>query len=165
MDNLDLTIEEYIELYFDDFDYLKDFENKFPAIVYNDALTLGPEISSEPTVSPLNENHIDFRISFDESGDEDYTVIYDKNLFPYKIISVNDLKTDSKNDNDEVNISSNDVLVEQLDNGIDANIDTESHEFNEDFETNHDTPGLNTAYPGLWIWCIDFLYSFSHAGI
>ncbi|GJV02364.1 hypothetical protein Tco_1335933 [Tanacetum coccineum] len=76
--------------YFDDFDYLKDFENKFPAIVYNDALTLGPEISSEPTVSPLNENHIDFRISFDESGDEDYTVIYDKNLFPYNDILISD---------------------------------------------------------------------------
>nr|GEV72877.1 hypothetical protein [Tanacetum cinerariifolium] len=35
--------------YFDDFDYLKDFENEFPTIVYNDALTSGPEISSEPT--------------------------------------------------------------------------------------------------------------------
>ncbi|GJY95522.1 hypothetical protein Tco_0511883 [Tanacetum coccineum] len=124
--------------YFDDFNYLKDFENEFPAIVYNNALTSGPEISSEPTISPLNDNQIDFRISFDESDDEDYNVIYDKNSFSYKIISINDLKTDSENDNDEVNIPSNDVVVEKLDNGIDANIDTKSHEFNEDFETNHD---------------------------
>ncbi|GJR75346.1 hypothetical protein Tco_0087711 [Tanacetum coccineum] len=124
--------------YFDDFDYLKDFENEFSAIVYNDALTSRPKISSEPTISPRNDNQIDFRISFDESDDEDYTVIYDKNSFSYNIISVNDLKTDSENDNDEVDIPSNNVVVEQLVNGIDANIDTESHEFNEDYETNHD---------------------------
>ncbi|GJU47801.1 hypothetical protein Tco_1217356 [Tanacetum coccineum] len=45
-------------------------------------------------------------ISFDESDDEDYTVIYDKSSFSYKIISVNDLKTDSENDNDKVNMPS-----------------------------------------------------------
>ncbi|GKB73386.1 hypothetical protein Tco_0934798 [Tanacetum coccineum] len=45
-------------------------------------------------------------ISFDESDDEDYTVIYGKNSFSYKIISVNDLKTDSENDNDKVNMPS-----------------------------------------------------------
>ncbi|GJU57116.1 hypothetical protein Tco_1234882 [Tanacetum coccineum] len=37
-------------------------------------------------------------ISFDESDDEDYTVICDENSFLYKIIYVNDLKTDSGND-------------------------------------------------------------------
>ncbi|GJU45909.1 hypothetical protein Tco_1203175, partial [Tanacetum coccineum] len=57
-------------------------------------------------VSPLNDNQIDFRISFDESDDEDYTVIYDKNSFSFKIIFVDDLKTDSKNDNDKVNMPS-----------------------------------------------------------
>ncbi|GJY21058.1 hypothetical protein Tco_0393624 [Tanacetum coccineum] len=54
--------------------------------------------------NPLNDNKIDFRISFDESDDEDYTVVYDKNSFSYKIISVNNLKTDSENDNDKVNM-------------------------------------------------------------
>ncbi|GKA86013.1 ribonuclease H-like domain-containing protein [Tanacetum coccineum] len=57
-------------------------------------------------VSPLNDNKIDFRISFDESDDEDYMVIYDKNSFSYKIISVNDLKMDSENDNDKVDMPS-----------------------------------------------------------
>ncbi|GJZ60846.1 hypothetical protein Tco_0616662 [Tanacetum coccineum] len=57
-------------------------------------------------VSSLNNNKIDFRISFDESDDEDYTVIFDKNSFSYKIISVNDLKTDSENDNEKVNMPS-----------------------------------------------------------
>ncbi|GJX19940.1 hypothetical protein Tco_0222617, partial [Tanacetum coccineum] len=55
-------------------------------------------------VSSLNENEIDFRISFDESDDEDYTVIFDKNSFSYKIISVDDLKTDLEKDNDMVNM-------------------------------------------------------------
>ncbi|GKA07221.1 hypothetical protein Tco_0686445 [Tanacetum coccineum] len=61
-------------------------------------------LSWEPTVSPLNDNEIDFRISFDESDDEDYTVIYDENSFSYKIISVDNLKTDLEND--KVNIPS-----------------------------------------------------------
>nr|GEV26966.1 hypothetical protein [Tanacetum cinerariifolium] len=63
-------------------------------------------LSCEPMVSPLNDNKIDFRISFDESDNEDYTVIYDKNSFFYKIISVNDLKRDLENDNDKVNMPS-----------------------------------------------------------
>ncbi|GKD86613.1 hypothetical protein Tco_1357767 [Tanacetum coccineum] len=55
-------------------------------------------------VSSLNNDEIDFRISFDEFDDEDYTIIFDKNSFSYKIISVNDLKMDSENDNDKVNM-------------------------------------------------------------
>ncbi|GKB27085.1 hypothetical protein Tco_0866486 [Tanacetum coccineum] len=53
-------------------------ETEFPAIVYNEALTSDVALSCEPTVSPLNDNRIDYRISFDKSDDEDYTVIYDK---------------------------------------------------------------------------------------
>ncbi|GJS41396.1 retrovirus-related pol polyprotein from transposon TNT 1-94 [Tanacetum coccineum] len=63
-------------------------------------------LSCEPTVSPLNDNQIDFRMSFDESDDEDYPVIYGKNSFSYKIISVEDLKTDSENDNVKVDMPS-----------------------------------------------------------
>ncbi|GJR36851.1 hypothetical protein Tco_1212535 [Tanacetum coccineum] len=46
----------------------------------------------------------DFRISFDESDDEDCTIIFDKKSFSYKIIFVKDFKTDSENDNDKVNM-------------------------------------------------------------
>nr|GEV79781.1 hypothetical protein [Tanacetum cinerariifolium] len=81
-------------------------ETKFPAIVLNDELTPEKELSCEPTVSSLNNNKIHFRISFDESDDEDYTVIFNKNSFSYNIISVNNLKTDSKNDNKKVNMPS-----------------------------------------------------------
>ncbi|GJU25841.1 hypothetical protein Tco_1164462 [Tanacetum coccineum] len=44
---------------------------------------------------------------------------------------------DLENDNNKVNISSGDIVIEQSDNGIDANVDTQSHEFVVDFETNH----------------------------
>ncbi|GKE71120.1 hypothetical protein Tco_1529192 [Tanacetum coccineum] len=83
-------------------DCFTNFESEFPAIVLDD--TYKEALSWEPTVSPLNDNEIDFRISFDEFDDEDYTVIYDKNSFSYKIISVNNLKTDLGND--KVNIPS-----------------------------------------------------------
>ncbi|GKA73064.1 hypothetical protein Tco_0779280, partial [Tanacetum coccineum] len=92
--------------YDDDVRDLRSIETKFLAIVFNDKLTSEVVLSCEPIVSSLNENKIDFRISFDESNDEDYTVICDKNSFFYKIISVNDLKTDSENDSDKVNMPS-----------------------------------------------------------
>ncbi|GJT90472.1 hypothetical protein Tco_1079317 [Tanacetum coccineum] len=63
---------------------------------------------------------------------------------------------DSGNDNDKVNIElpSDDASIKPSDSIINANIDTESHEFNGDFETNHDTPDgrygvsnpMDTAY-------------------
>nr|GEU96570.1 MAK10-like protein [Tanacetum cinerariifolium] len=52
---------------------LGSVETEFPAIVFNGTLTSEAALSCEPTVSPLNDNKIDFRISFDESDDEDYT--------------------------------------------------------------------------------------------
>ncbi|GJR02129.1 hypothetical protein Tco_0525113 [Tanacetum coccineum] len=85
---------------------LGSVETEFPAIVFNETLTSEATLLCKPTVSSLNDNEIDFRISFDESNDEDYTVIYDKNSFSYKIISVNNLKTDSENDNEKVNMPS-----------------------------------------------------------
>ncbi|GJV10197.1 hypothetical protein Tco_1351738 [Tanacetum coccineum] len=133
MEDPNLTMEEYIDL-----EAEKARRHDFPAIVFDDPLATDHKISSEPTVSPLDDNEIDFKISFDESDDEDYTFIYDKNSFSYKLISINDLKLDLENDDNKVNISSDDVFVEQSDNGIDTNVDAQYHEFDEDFETNHD---------------------------
>ncbi|GKE42627.1 hypothetical protein Tco_1469911 [Tanacetum coccineum] len=127
MDNPNITMEEYIRLEeekahrrgkvynWETTTYGKIWDNKdvhdlgyveteFPAIVLNDVLKSKATLSYEPTVSSLNDNQTDFRISFDESDDEDCTIIFDKNLFSYKIISANDLKTDSENDNDKVNM-------------------------------------------------------------
>ncbi|GJY36948.1 hypothetical protein Tco_0422326 [Tanacetum coccineum] len=130
MDNPNITMEEYIRLQEekarcrgetfnwqtatygkmeyceDEDDCFTNFKTKFPAIVLDNTLTSDAAISCGPTVSPLNDNEIDFRISFDESDDEDYMVVYDENSFSYKIISVNNLKTDSENDNDKVNMPS-----------------------------------------------------------
>nr|GEV54761.1 hypothetical protein [Tanacetum cinerariifolium] len=79
-------------------------ETEFLAIVFNDTLTSEAPLSYEPTVSSLNDNEINFRISFDESDDEDYTVVFDKNSFCYKIIYANGLKTNSENDNEKINM-------------------------------------------------------------
>ncbi|GJY84320.1 hypothetical protein Tco_0497696 [Tanacetum coccineum] len=96
MDDLNITMEECIRLE----------EEKAHRRVFNDALTSEVVLSCEPTVSPLNDNQIDYRISFDKFYDEDYTVIYDENSFSNNVIYVNDLKTDSENDNDKVNMHS-----------------------------------------------------------
>nr|GEU97380.1 hypothetical protein [Tanacetum cinerariifolium] len=92
--------------YDEDVHDLKSIETKFSAIVFDDVFTYEVTLSSEPTIRPLNDNKIDFRISFNESDDEDCTVIYDKNSFSYKIFFVNDLKTDLENDNEKVNMPS-----------------------------------------------------------
>nr|GEU80295.1 hypothetical protein [Tanacetum cinerariifolium] len=127
MDDPDITMEEYIRLeeekgrrrgkvynwetatygkirYDEEVYNLRSIETEFSAIVFNDTLTSKVALLCEPMVSPLNDNQFEFRLSFDESDDEDYTVIYDKNSFSYKIICINDLKTDSENDYDKVNM-------------------------------------------------------------
>ncbi|GKC92335.1 hypothetical protein Tco_1157777, partial [Tanacetum coccineum] len=97
MDDPNITMEEYIRLeeekaqrhcrtfnwqtvtfgkienYEDEDDCFIDFETEFPAIVFDNTLTCDTTLPCEPTVSPPNENKIDFRISLDESDDEDYT--------------------------------------------------------------------------------------------
>ncbi|GJZ39560.1 hypothetical protein Tco_0586123 [Tanacetum coccineum] len=40
-----IVTEFYVSRYFEDIYYFKDFENQFPAIVYNDALTSESEVS------------------------------------------------------------------------------------------------------------------------
>ncbi|GJY71683.1 hypothetical protein Tco_0475386 [Tanacetum coccineum] len=77
-------------------------EAEFPAIVINIDFAPKDILQCKSQVSiPINDE-IKFRISFDESDDEDYIIICDKNSFSYKMISVNNLKTDSKNDYEEV---------------------------------------------------------------
>ncbi|GJR47375.1 hypothetical protein Tco_1315478 [Tanacetum coccineum] len=97
MDNPNITVEEYIRL--------EEEKAGRHGKVYNWE-TATYALSCEHTVSSLNNDEIDIRISFDESDDEDCMIIFDKNSFSYKIISVNNLKTDSENDNDKVNIPS-----------------------------------------------------------
>ncbi|GJV21892.1 hypothetical protein Tco_1370912 [Tanacetum coccineum] len=92
---------EYCENEDDSFTNLK---TNYPAIVFDD--TSDAALSCEPKVSPLDNNEIDFNISFYESEDEDYMVIFDVNSFSCKIIYVDNLKTNSEEENDKVNMPS-----------------------------------------------------------
>ncbi|GKB79709.1 hypothetical protein Tco_0946604 [Tanacetum coccineum] len=126
MDDHNITMEEYIRLeeekaqrqgrtfdwqtatygrmeYFEDEDdSFTNLDTEYPAIVFDD--TSDAALSWEPTVSPLDNNEIDFKISFDESDDEDYMVVFGENSFSCKINSVDNLKTDLENENDKVNM-------------------------------------------------------------
>ncbi|GJW39978.1 homeodomain-like protein [Tanacetum coccineum] len=129
MDDPNMTMEEYIKLeeekarrrgrvfnwqtatygkirVDDDLHDLRSVEAEFPAIVINDAFARQDALQCKSQVSTPVNDEIDFRISFDESDDEDYTIIYDKNSFSYKMISVNNLKTDSENDNEKAGVPS-----------------------------------------------------------
>ncbi|GJT19631.1 hypothetical protein Tco_0878337 [Tanacetum coccineum] len=106
MDDPNITMDEYIRLEEEKArrrGKVFNWETATYAIVFNETLTSEAALSCEPTVNPLNVV-IDFRILFDESDNEDCTVIFDKNSGFYKIISVSNLKTDSENDNDKVNM-------------------------------------------------------------
>nr|GFA50236.1 hypothetical protein [Tanacetum cinerariifolium] len=154
-------IATYGKIWYDeDVHDLRSIETEFPAILYNDAFTSKATLTYEPTVSTLKENKTDFRISFDESDDEDYTtslkifenefpaivyndaltsksdsstepveiphridefdlktetslsecdenkqnVLYFNGLFPFNIIYPGDLKSDKDNDDDKIDI-------------------------------------------------------------
>ncbi|GJT33348.1 putative ribonuclease H-like domain-containing protein [Tanacetum coccineum] len=99
----------------DDLHDLRSVEAEFPAIVINDAFALQDALSCKYQVSTPVNDEIDFRILFDESDDKGYTIIYDKNLFSYKMIYVNNLKTDSENDNEKADIVYNDALTSKSD--------------------------------------------------
>ncbi|GJY92688.1 reverse transcriptase domain-containing protein [Tanacetum coccineum] len=96
MDDPNITMEEYIRLeeekarrrgkvynwetatygkiwYDEDVHDLRSVETEFPAKVFNDSLTSEVTLTCETTASSLNDNKIDFRISFDKCDDEDYT--------------------------------------------------------------------------------------------
>ncbi|GJX37445.1 hypothetical protein Tco_0250748 [Tanacetum coccineum] len=68
-----LNVSTYGKIWYDeDVHDLRSVETEFPAIVFNDSLTSNETLSCKPMVSSINDE-IDFRISFDESDNEDYT--------------------------------------------------------------------------------------------
>ncbi|GKE14422.1 hypothetical protein Tco_1421999 [Tanacetum coccineum] len=81
MDNPNITMEEYIRIEEEKAcrrGKVFNWETAKYAIVFNDTLTSEATLSCEPTVSSLNNDEIDFRISFDESDDEDCTDLVKK---------------------------------------------------------------------------------------
>ncbi|GJR93460.1 hypothetical protein Tco_0265634 [Tanacetum coccineum] len=92
--------------YFNDLDYFKDFEKKFLAIVYNDALTSKLDFLTEPSVSPqhIDEFNLKDETSLSECDEEEQNILYFNDLFPFNIIYPDDLKSDKDNDNDKIDI-------------------------------------------------------------
>nr|GEZ35672.1 hypothetical protein [Tanacetum cinerariifolium] len=67
---------EYCE---DEDDSFTDLEIEYPAIGLNDVSDAA--FLREPTISPLENNEIDFNISFDESDDEDYMALFTSHVW------------------------------------------------------------------------------------
>ncbi|GJY59351.1 hypothetical protein Tco_0459243, partial [Tanacetum coccineum] len=92
--------------YFDDLDYFKDFENEFPAIVYNDAPTSKSDLLTEPILSLQHIDEFDLKseTSLSEYNEEVQNVLCFNDLFPFNVIYPYDLKSDTGNDNDTIDI-------------------------------------------------------------
>ncbi|GJV81704.1 hypothetical protein Tco_1517574 [Tanacetum coccineum] len=62
----------------DDLDFFKDFENEFPAIVYNDALMSKSDFSTEPTLCPQHIDEFDLKdeTSLSEYDEVEQNVLY-----------------------------------------------------------------------------------------
>ncbi|GJT53866.1 putative reverse transcriptase domain-containing protein [Tanacetum coccineum] len=92
--------------YFDDLDFFKDFENKFPAIVYNDALTSKSDLLTEPILNPQHVDEFDLKNEtlLSEYDEEEQNILYINDLFHFNVIHPNDLKSDEDNDDNEIDI-------------------------------------------------------------
>ncbi|GKC48178.1 hypothetical protein Tco_1065900, partial [Tanacetum coccineum] len=112
-------------------DYFNDFENEFPAIVYNDAQTSKSDLLTEPILSPqhIDEFNLNDETSLSEYDEEEQNIFYFNDLFPFHVIHPNNLISNKDNDDDKIDIEQS-------------------------------SGGINTTYLGVWIQRIDFLYSF-----
>ncbi|GKA06085.1 hypothetical protein Tco_0685205 [Tanacetum coccineum] len=128
---------------FDDLDFFKDFENEFPAIVYNDAQTSKSDLLTEPILNPqhINEFNLKDETSLSEYDEEEQNVICFNDLFPFNVIYPDELKMDTDNDNDKVDIghSLGDLSVKQLPDVINTDVGAYALESNKLLETSHDT--------------------------
>ncbi|GJV23525.1 hypothetical protein Tco_1376220 [Tanacetum coccineum] len=90
----------------DDLDFFKDFENEFPAIVYNDALTSKSDFSTEPTLCLQHIDKFDLKdeTSLSEYDEVEQSVLYFNDLFSFSIVYPDDLKLDKGNDGNEIDM-------------------------------------------------------------
>ncbi|GKA64896.1 hypothetical protein Tco_0764603 [Tanacetum coccineum] len=77
--------------------------NEFPAIVYNDGLTSKSDFRTEPTVCPQHIDEFDLKdeTSLSECNEKEQNVLYFNDLFPFKVIYPDDLKSNTDNDMNE----------------------------------------------------------------
>ncbi|GJU37059.1 hypothetical protein Tco_1185413 [Tanacetum coccineum] len=116
---------------FDDLDFFEDFENEFPAIVYNDAQTSKSDLLTEPILNHQHIDEFDDETSLPEYDEEEQNVLYFNDLFPFNIIRSDDLKSEKDNDNNEI-----DIIQSFEDNKI-------THGSTTLFETSHDKSTKN----------------------
>ncbi|GJU97033.1 hypothetical protein Tco_1326304 [Tanacetum coccineum] len=104
--NLETTTYGKIK-YVEDIDDLRFFETEFPAIVYEDALSLESGFSYEPTVSSQHVDDVTLKneTSLSEYDDEEYNVTSNNDLFPFNIYLVGDSKLYMNNDDDKMDIN------------------------------------------------------------
>ncbi|GKG28036.1 hypothetical protein Tco_0406363, partial [Tanacetum coccineum] len=111
--------------YFDDLDFFRDFENEFPAIVYNDTQTSKSDLLTEPILNPQNIDEFNLKdeTSLSECDEELQDVLNFNDLFPFNVIYPNDSKSDKDNDDDKVDIehSLGDLSVKPLPDVINTN--------------------------------------------
>ncbi|GJW98966.1 hypothetical protein Tco_0180774 [Tanacetum coccineum] len=90
----------------DDLDFFKEFENEFPAIVYNDALTSKSDFSTEPTLCPQHIDEFDLKdeTSLSKYNEVEQSVLYFNDLFPFNIVYPDDQKSDKGNDENEIDM-------------------------------------------------------------
>ncbi|GJS19215.1 hypothetical protein Tco_0447847 [Tanacetum coccineum] len=91
---------------FDDLDFFKEFENEFPAIVYNDAQTSNAYLLTEPILIP---QHIDVfnlnnETSVSEYDEEEQDILYFNDIFPSNIIRLDDLNSKKDNNDNDIDI-------------------------------------------------------------
>ncbi|GKE70502.1 hypothetical protein Tco_1528574, partial [Tanacetum coccineum] len=120
--------------YFDDLDYFKDFEKEFPAIVYNDAVTSKLDFLTEPTVSPqhIDEFNLKDKTSLFECDEEEQNVLYFNDLFPFNVIHPDNLKSDTDNDDEKI-----DIEQSLGDNVINTDVGAYAQGSNKLIETSH----------------------------
>ncbi|GKB47043.1 hypothetical protein Tco_0897796 [Tanacetum coccineum] len=125
--------------YFDDLDFFKDFENEFPAIVYNDALMTKSDFLTEPTISiqHIDEFNLKYETSLSECDEEGQNVLNFNDLFSFNVIYSNDSKSDKDNDDDKVDIehSLGDLSVKPLPDVINTDVGAYAHGSNKLLET------------------------------
>ncbi|GKC03558.1 hypothetical protein Tco_0995168 [Tanacetum coccineum] len=126
----------------DDLVFFKYFENGFPAIVYNDARTSKSDFSTEPTLCPQHIDEFDLKdeTSLSEYDEEEQNILYFNDLFPFNAIYPDELKSNTKNNNDKIDIeqSSGNLSVKPLHDVINTDVGAYAQGSNKLLETSHD---------------------------
>ncbi|GJT53905.1 RNA-directed DNA polymerase, eukaryota [Tanacetum coccineum] len=144
--------------YLDDLDFFKEFENEFPAIVYDDALTSKPDLLTEPILSPqhIDEFDLNDETSLSEYGKEEQNILYFNDLFPLNIIHPDDLNSEKDNDNNEIDIIQSSEGNEII-QGSNALSETSHDKINKTFRTRSFVMNLKAKDVSIYEYAISTL--------